>query len=549
MVQPALLPTPTEANEQKVTTRARNSWWQLFFTKDSSPDSHEMREWQNRALWVGIALVLQSLNEIRHSLYMPYLMPYGSLIPPALMIGSFVALGMALRPPQGRRDSTAGSDPRPWQRLLLILILVTSLAGLAEFGYGLALCFLPPQFPNDGTALDTNAASLLLNGQNPYSASDFVSVARTFAILPEWTTPLRQGAFANRLDYPGDAELQGAFTAALKTGQAPEFEGHVSYPALSFLTLVPIVLLYSNLHAVNVVPFYLLCYLLIVAIGWKVARPALRPWVLLLALANVPMWTSTTGANLDILCYLLLILAWLLRDRAWLSALMLGLAIATKQPAWFFTPLYVVMVWRLFSPREALRRLAMAGGVALAVNLPFIIWNPPAFLAGTLAPLIDPMFPLGVGLINLSTGHLLPYLPEHVYLALELAAMAAALLCYWRICRRYPEAAFLLAVIPLFFAWRSLPSYFYCAAFPLFLVQAAQRRSREPRKTKIDEQAPPLPALADSLLRPASREPLITGRAAFQQARPLPGLGSTQVSGALLPSPQRFQGLDARLTS
>ena len=32
----------------------------------------------------------------------------------------------------------------------------------------------------------------------------------------------------------------------------------------------------------------------------------------------------------------------------------------------------------------------------------------------------------------------------------------------------------LLAVIPLFFAWRSLQSYFYCSAFPLFLLMAAR---------------------------------------------------------------------------
>lgn len=32
----------------------------------------------------------------------------------------------------------------------------------------------------------------------------------------------------------------------------------------------------------------------------------------------------------------------------------------------------------------------------------------------------------------------------------------------------------LLAVLPLFLAWRSLPSYFYCAALPLFLLQVAR---------------------------------------------------------------------------
>jgi len=32
----------------------------------------------------------------------------------------------------------------------------------------------------------------------------------------------------------------------------------------------------------------------------------------------------------------------------------------------------------------------------------------------------------------------------------------------------------LLAVFPLIFAWRSLPSYFYCAIFPIFLLMNAR---------------------------------------------------------------------------
>src|SRR5260370_10462563 len=32
----------------------------------------------------------------------------------------------------------------------------------------------------------------------------------------------------------------------------------------------------------------------------------------------------------------------------------------------------------------------------------------------------------------------------------------------------------LLAVLPLFFAWRSLASYFYCVAYPMFILMAAK---------------------------------------------------------------------------
>ena len=71
----------------------------------------------------------------------------------------------------------------------------------------------------------------------------------------------------------------------------------------------------------------------------------MRPWVLLLAIANVPMIVSTIGANLDIFTILLLVLAWLWRDKRWASAVMLGLALASKQRAWFYLPFYLILTF------------------------------------------------------------------------------------------------------------------------------------------------------------------------------------------------------------
>ena len=98
----------------------------------------------------------------------------------------------------------------------------------------------------------------------------------------------------------------------------------------------------------------------------------------------------------------------------------------------------------------------------------------------------DPMFPEGVGIIGLSTTPLLPFFPQMVYDVLELAAMLVALLWYWRICKERPEAAMVLAIIPLFFAWRSLSSYFYCAAFPLFMLMAVRTLPTKRRCTRPD---------------------------------------------------------------
>lgn len=468
-----------------------------FLTEDVSLDNRPIVDLQRRACWIGIALFLQAINEIDQRSHFSSFAPIGSVLPVGLILGSLVALWMAFRPtPLKQEVQHIRRHPRLWQHISLILTFCTAIAGSILFVFILMLISSAPQLSNDGTSLDTNAATLLLEGRNPYTDSNMLDIARHFPIHPDWTTPLRLGRFTNHLDYPTLSELQAVLDTGLKQGTAPEFESKVSYPALSFLTLVPFALFKDY----NVLPFYLLSYLVLVAVAWKVVRPELRPWVLLLAMANVPMWASLVSGNLDIFYTLLLVAAWLLRERRWSSALFLGLAAATKQLAWFFIPFYAIMVFRRHGWKEATSRLIITGSIALIFNLPFIVWNPHAWLAGVLAPIADPMFPLGVGLIAFSTSHLLPYFPTWVYGDMEVGIMLITLFWYWRLCRKHPEAAILLAVLPLFFAWRSLPSYFYCVAYPLFVLLAAKGPQTPETKVLDNAGLQPVDSAQPSLL-------------------------------------------------
>jgi uncharacterized membrane protein len=448
-----------------------------FFSEDTTYAHRPIVELQQRAAWIAVATLLQAANEI------PDIANLSQLIPFVLMLGSFVALWMALRPRSERQQAKAmlaqQGGPRRWQRIVLILTLLLMIAGAFQFERGVVWSFSSPQFSNDGTSLDTNAAILLVEGRNPYSDSNIPELFRRFSIQANWTTPLRAGQFANRLNYPSMSELQSVLNTSYKAGVVPEFEAKVSYPALSFLTLVPFALIQSY----NVLPFYLLSYLLIIFIAWKTVRRELRPWIVVLAIANVPMWASTIGGNLDIFNTLLLMICWLKRDQRWWSAIFLGLALATKQIAWYYVPLYAIFTLRQYGWKETLSRLIIAGTLALAINLPFIVWDYHTWLAGIMAPIADPMFPLGVGIITLSTSHLLPYFPTWVYSSLEYGGMIITYVWYWRICRQRPETALLLAALPLFLAWRSLSSYFYCIAFPAFTLLAARRKATEPTAT------------------------------------------------------------------
>lgn len=458
-------------------------WMRFFFTEKRSPGVLSIIDLQRRAVWIGLALLCQSLIIIvpeftidqgnENTWYVPLFELLGALLPCGLTLGSFSALWMALKPADVQQQlEFARQHGARWQISSLLRTLGLLLIGCVLLVMAIIQWFLPPAYSNDGASLDANAAQLLLDGKNPYTTSSILTVAHRFHIQPNWTTPLRRGQLAGSLDYPSSIDMRSAFDTALKTNQAPEFESRVSYPALAFLTLLP----FAWLKIANVLPFYLLSYLVLAWIAWKVTRDELKPWVLLLALANIPMIISAMTGSLDIFTIVLIVLAWLWREKRWHSALMLGLALASKQLAWFFVPFYLVLIWRQHSLREASWRLVVAGSLALAINLPFILWNPAAWLAGVLAPMADPMFPQGVGLINLSNHHLLPYFPSWCYLVLEVGAMGGALAYYWRLCRACPEAALLLAVLPLFLAWRSLPSYFSNTAFPIFLLLVARSR-------------------------------------------------------------------------
>ncbi|HEY4388476.1 MAG TPA: hypothetical protein VGN34_28835, partial [Ktedonobacteraceae bacterium] len=248
--------TDTHGIEVEKTTGFNYRWMHHFFSEDVSLKNQPVVEIQRRAIWIGIAFILQGLNEIPFSTFMPF----GAMVQFFLILSSFFAIWQAFRPARQKQQAAYRRPARRWQRIVLLLTIVLAALGTILFGRGLVLSFLPPQFGNDGTSLDTNAAILLLQGRNPYTDSNMLDLARRFPIQPDWTTPLRKGEFANRLNYPTLTELQSVLDTDMKAGSAPEFESKVSYPALSFLSLLPFI----GLGIYNVLVFYFVSYLVLV---------------------------------------------------------------------------------------------------------------------------------------------------------------------------------------------------------------------------------------------------------------------------------------------
>jgi hypothetical protein len=390
----------------------------------------------------------------------------------------FLALGCSLALLLVALASTVPSwrwlRSRKLQVALLVLVLAAVPTGLGQLGKSVAAGFQAPSYPNDGTTLDHYAARQLLDGHNPYVTSDIVAANRALGQDATHTTPLRCGAFGGfaPTQYPTNAQLRQAFATEPinQPNKDCAFESHVSYPALAFLPLVPFV--WAGFP--SVVIFFALCYLALVALVLKSLPRPLRPWLLLFAIADTPLLDAVAGGVLDVFYILLLFVAWRWLRRPVLSAVFLGLALAAKQLAWFFLPFYAILVWRRYGWRQAAARLAGAGALFLAINLPFMLNDLHAWTAGILAPEVDKMFPLGNGLILLARIGLMPLLPSAAYTALEILTIAVCLVWYWRNCERMPEAGFVLAVLPLFFAWRSLTTYFYFVALPALALLLAR---------------------------------------------------------------------------
>lgn len=131
---------------------------------------------------------------------------------------------------------------------------------------------------------------------------------------------------------------------------------------------------------------YLLSYFVMVFIGLRLISSEKKLDFFLIFAGN-PILTQffITGHNDILVISLLLLVIYLAHKRQHLlSALPLGLSIATKQIAWPFTLLYIVYLyfqkrdWRLL-----FKVIALAGLIASALILPFVLWDPPAFWRDT----------------------------------------------------------------------------------------------------------------------------------------------------------------------
>ena len=316
----------------------------------------------------------------------------------------------------------------------------------------------PTRYWNDAAAITDCSAQLFARGRNPYTAFDEGTCLAGLRMDGRFTTPLQAGAFASYAIIPSRTERVRLFARDVRQGMRhlPEFESSFSYPSGAFIFTWPVVALGGNGLSLFYIACFLLCYALL---AWR-APARLRPWLVLIALAHVGLWSYAAHGYSEGLDILLILGSWVCWRQPLLSSVLLGLAVATRQDAWLVVPYYAILIGAAYGVPALLRRLAVLALFFAAANAPFIALSPRDWLDGILGPLKDPMFPGGDGLIGLGTSEWLPLWPRPVYSVLEAVAFVACCVWYARICRRHPGTALVLALVPLFFAWRSLSIYF-----------------------------------------------------------------------------------------
>lgn len=321
-----------------------------------------------------------------------------------------------------------------------------------------------PFVPNDRIVLGEQASQALIDGENPYAHTNIVLAAKEVPALNP--TILRQGAFADVYTRPSEERVHAVLADAMQHPDVipVEFESKISYPAGSFLFHTPFVVL-----GIDIRWFYLICVLLIMGyIFWR-APSALRPLIIIGSIASVLVWNAVIAGSMDSLYLLFVLLGWTLRKRIWLAAFCMGLALTCKQTAITFVFFYLILLLRESGWRNVFKSGMMIVAVFIVTNLPFVAADPNVWLSVILAPVRDPLIPEGVGIVSFATLSTNP-VPAWPFALIEVIVLVAAMIWYYFRCLRAPQTGLLLAIIPFFFAWRSLASYF--AMIPLLVFAA-----------------------------------------------------------------------------
>ena len=317
-------------------------------------------------------------------------------------------------------------------------------------------------YGTDEGSLIHMAAKTLLHGGHIYGTQ----WPQIFTMFHVGTTPLMNGGAATGLDYPPLGPIFTSVPMALGLSHPPA--GIAATAMLLLASLVMFLLLPVAWRPVAVI----VCY----GFGWlpnyaEMGYPGCMELPFLLVV--VAYWQRTGRGG---------------RLGRWgtVQAVCLGIACCLHQLTWFLAPFLVVGMYMIrrgeMPARDAARLVGryvgIAAGVALAINVPFILQGPKPWLKGVLAPILQKAIPSGQGLVGISyyfrngSGDLSLYSDAGLLLG---AAMLVLLVIFPR---RLGLAVTVMPWLVFYLSTRSQEDYFDLTV-PLWVMAAATVSSVE----------------------------------------------------------------------
>ncbi len=346
--------------------------------------------------------------------------------------------------------------------LLFLDLAVLILALLTLAVWAASHLYFNPAYGTDEAAYVQYGANLFLRGSNPYTHS-------MLPALTKFHVPIQFATYT----------VNGGVSAQL------------AYPALPLYLTIPFIWLTHGVQSIIVANVFFLG--LSTIIGFLVLPKSARP-LSVLVMIGLPILFGYTmsGMNDLLLLPFLLIVAYRwtevgahrrLGARGLLQAAALGCALSIKPLAWFIAPFVVVAIWQARTAdlglrsglKIAVRYATVALLTAAAINAPFIIWAPKAWLHGVLTPIQQHVVPYGQGIVDASLFFHLGGGNIQAYTSAALALYVAGLIAQTRYFPTLGQAAFVVPAFVLFFPARSLAAYFM-TLLPVWIVAMVTAR-------------------------------------------------------------------------
>ena len=168
-----------------------------------------------------------------------------------------------------------------------------------------------------------------------------------------------------------------------------------------------------------------------------------------------------------------LLIAWLALNRnLWVSVICMGIAITTKQTAWFFLPFYLILLFKTHGTKNLLVGTSVIAAIFVVTNLPFALGDLRLWFASITSPMTDLMFPNGMGLITLVASGVVKLRSSLPFTALEAIAFI----------RRHRLVFQILPAVSANRAYSGRIPAIFCLAqhIPLFLLRRSYRAGLYP---------------------------------------------------------------------